>query len=346
MKIAAKFWKPISENKLQCHLCGRRCVIGPGKLGACRARKNENGKLYSLIYGSLISMAVDPIEKKPLYHFWPGSGALSIASPGCNFSCLHCQNWSISQTDITKVQVEEIPPEELVRAAKRSGAQGISHTYTEPTIWTEYAIDVGKLAHREKLYNMYVTNGYITIEALEDLAPHLDAANVDVKAFTDDFYRKICGVPSIRPTLETCEWMVEHKIHLEVTYLVIPKENDSTKEIENFCKWIVEKLGPDVPTHFSRFYPHYKLTDHEATPVETLERAAEIAKKVGIRYVYIGNVPGHEFDNTYCPKCGKLLIERYGFTIQKYEIKNHRCPECGEKIPIVGEYTSGTRWFF
>ena len=315
-------------------------------MGACRARKNEDGKLYSLVYGSLVSMAVDPIEKKPLYHFWPGSGVLSIAAPGCNFSCLHCQNWSISQTDVAQVETEDVAPDELIRIAKRADAQGISHTYTEPTIWTEYAIDVGKLAKREGLYNTYVSNGYITVAALEELSPYLDAANVDVKAFSDDFYRRICGVPGITPVLQTCEWMVEHGIHLEVTYLVIPRENDSEKEIGEFCDWVVEKLGPDVPVHFSRFYPHYKLTDREATPVRSLERAAQLAKEKGAKFVYIGNVPGHEFDNTYCPKCGKLLIERYGFVIQRYELRNKKCPNCGERIPIVGERVSGQRWFF
>jgi pyruvate formate lyase activating enzyme len=344
MKKLASFWQSLEGKKVRCNLCARRCVIATGKLGACRARKNENGALYSLVYGSLISMAVDPIEKKPLYHFWPGSGVLSIASPGCNFSCLHCQNWSISQTDVTKVRGEDVSPEELVKATKRSGARGIAHTYTEPIIWTEYAIEVGKLAHREELYNTYVTNGYITPEALGELAPYLDAANVDVKAFTDDFYRRLCGVASIRPTLDTCEWLAEHKIHLEVTYLIIPEENDSEKEIKAFCRWVVEKLGPDTPVHFSRFYPHHKLTDRWATPTQTLERAVGIAKEAGARFVYIGNVPGHEFDNTYCPTCGKLLIERYGFSIGHYEVKGGKCPECDEKIPIVGEYTPGSSW--
>jgi pyruvate formate lyase activating enzyme len=291
-------------------------------------------------------MAVDPIEKKPLYHFWPGSGVMSIASPGCNFACIHCQNWSISQVGISQVTTEDVPPGELVRSSRKTNAQGIAHTYTEPTIWTEYAIDVGKLARREGLYNVYVTNGYITVEALEELAPYLDAANVDVKAFTDEFYRKICRVPGIGPVLQTCEWMAEHRIHLEVTYLVIPKENDREEEIRKFCRWVVEKLGPDIPVHFSRFYPHFKLTDREPTSVQVLERAAEIAKNVGIRFVYIGNVPGHEFDNTYCPECGKLLIERYGFAIQRYEIKDGKCPDCGERIPITGKHVPGSRWGF
>ena len=346
MKKLAKFWEKMPEAKVRCTLCPRRCVIAEGKVGFCRGRKNEDGELYSLLYGSIVSMAVDPIEKKPLYHFWPGSGVFSIATPGCNFACRHCQNWSISQTSVDGVTCEDVTPERLVELTERYGCKGIAHTYTEPSIWAEYAYDVGKLAHRENLYNVYVTNGYISLEALEEVGPYLDAANVDVKAFSDRFYREICGAPSIRPTLETCEWLIEHGKHLEVTYLVIPRENDSSKEIREFCRWVGDELGPEVPTHFSRFYPHYKMTDREPTPVETLERALAIAKEEGLRHVYIGNVPGHPSDNTCCPGCGGLLIARHGFSITRYELKDKRCPRCGREIDIVGEYTPSTRvWF-
>jgi len=305
-----------------------------------------DGELYTLVYGSVISMGVDPIEKKPFYHFWPGSSTFSIAVPGCTFTCLHCQNWAISQVGVEDVECEDLPPERVIELAKRYDCKGISITYSEPILATEYAIDIGKLAHREDLYNTYVTNGYITIEALQELHPYLDAANVDVKAFSDNFYRKICGVPSLGPVLETCEWMVGHGIHLEVTYLVIPRENDSPEEIRKFCKWAFEKLGPEVPTHFSRFYPHYKMTDRSQTPVETLERAVKIAREEGLHYVYIGNVPGHESDNTYCPKCGELLIERYGFSVTRHELKDKQCPKCGTKINIVGKYKPSKRGLF
>jgi pyruvate formate lyase activating enzyme len=345
MKKLARFWKRLPDEKVQCTLCSRNCIIPPDKVGVCRARKNEGGELYSLVYGSIVSMAADPIEKKPLYHFWPGSSVFSIAAPGCNFKCAHCQNWSISQASVDEVPVDEVSPERLIELTKRYGCEGVAHTYTEPTLWTEYAIDVGKLAHREDLYNVYVTNGYISLEALEELRPYLDAANVDVKAFTDDFYRRICGVPSLRPVLEACEWMVEHGIHLETTYLVIPRENDDLEEIRKFCRWEVEELGPEVPTHFSRFYPHYKMTDRSPTSVETLERAVEIAKGEGLKHVYIGNVPGHEADNTYCPSCGELLIERFGFEVTRYSLKDKRCPKCGAKINIVGEHVAGSSWF-
>ena len=320
--------------------------MAPGKVGFCGARKNEGGQLYTLAYGSLVSMAVDPIEKKPLYHFWPGSGVFSIAAPGCNFSCLHCQNWSISQARVEEIAYEDVPPERVIELTKRYGCKGIAHTYSEPILWMEYAYEVGRLAHREDLYNVYVTNGYISLNALQELGPYLDAANVDVKAFSDSFYKKICGVPSINPVLETCEWMAEHGMHLEVTYLVVPRENDSSDEIRGFCRWVAEKLGPEVPTHFSRFYPHYKLADRPQTPVEILERAMRIAGEEGLHYVYIGNVPGHEADNTRCSKCGELLIERYGFSITRYELKDKRCSGCGAKINIVGEYKPAERTWF
>lgn len=318
-------------------------MIPQGMVGFCRARENEDGKLYTLVYGSIVSMAVDPIEKKPLYHFWPGSDVFSISTVGCNFKCDYCQNWSISQTSIGDVPREELPPERVVELTKRHGCKGIAFTYAEPSIWWEYCCDVAKLAHRSGLYSVYVTNGYMSLDAWEEIRPYIDGANVDVKAFSDDFYKKFPGVPSIRPVLETCEWMVERGMHLEVTYLVIPRENDSSEEIRGFCRWVGEELDPDVPTHFSRFYPHYKLTDRPQTPVGTLERATKIAKEEGIRYVYIGNVPGHEADNTYCPSCGELLVERYGFSITRYRIKDKRCPSCGAEINIVGEYVPSRR---
>jgi pyruvate formate lyase activating enzyme len=338
MKKPARFWKKLGDGKVQCILCPRHCVINLNKLGFCRGRKNIGGELYTLTYGSIISIGVDPIEKKPFYHFWPGSSALSIAVPGCTFTCLHCQNWQISQAGVETAEYEDLSPEHIIELAKRYNCKGVSITYSEPTLATEYAIDVGKLAHREGLYNTYVTNGYITLEALGELAPYLDAANVDVKAFTDDFYRKVCGVPSLQPVKESCEWMVEHGIHLETTYLIIPGKNDDPEEIRKFCKWEVEKLGPDVPTHFSRFYPQYKTTNREATPVKTLEIAFTIAKEEGLRYVYIGNVAGHDADNTHCYKCGTLLIERAGFDILSYEMRDYKCPKCGAEINIVGEY--------
>lgn len=342
MKKLAKFWTEIEGRNVRCFLCPWSCIIPPRRTGVCRARKNEDGKLYSLVYGSIISAAVDPIEKKPFYHFWPGSSAFSISAPGCNFRCLHCQNWTISQIGVEDVDCQDMTPEEVISLAKKHGCSGISHTYTEPTIWAEFAIDVGKLAHKENLYNTFVTNGYISQTALEELGLFLDGSNVDVKAFSDRFYQRICGVKGIQPVLDTCKWLVDHKKHLEVTYLVIPRENDSPREIGDFCKWVVEELNENIPVHFSRFYPYHKMHDRDATPVQTLEMAAEIAKGAGINYVYIGNVPGHKLDNTYCHNCGKLLIQRYGFTIERFFLKNGSCPSCRTKIPMSGEYIPQT----
>ncbi len=340
MKKIAKFWEKLPNGRVQCFLCPWKCVIASGRLGVCRSRKNEDGKLQTLVYGSIVSMATDPIEKKPLYHFWPGTDAFSIAAPGCNLKCLHCQNWAISQVNVEEIPHENVAPERIIELAKRYNCQGIAHTYSEPTIWTEYMMDVGKLAHQEGLYNVYVTNGYTSLRALEEIGPYLNASNVDVKAFTDSFYQKICGVRSIRPTLETCEWLVEHGKHLEVTYLIIPRKNDSSDEIRNFTRWVVNELNTEVPVHFSRFYPQYKMGDRGATPVETLERAVGIAKGEGVRYVYIGNATGHKGDSTYCHSCGELLIERYGFEISQYTLKDNKCPKCATKINIVGKYVS------
>jgi pyruvate formate lyase activating enzyme len=334
MRKPARFWKKLN-GEIQCLLCPRNCRIAPGKRGFCGARENDAGTLYTLVYGSVVSMAADPIEKKPLYHFWPGSSVFSIAAPGCTFTCLHCQNWEISQARVGQVETEDLPPEELIRLTKEYHCSGIAHTYTEPTIWTEYAIDVGKLARAENLYSVYVTNGFISPEALQELEPWLDAANVDVKAFSEDFYRRICGA-RLQPVLEACEWMYEHRIHLEITYLIIPKENDRPEEIREFCRWVSEKLSPEVPVHFSRFYPQYRMLERPPTPVETLERAHKIAREEGLSYVYLGNVPGHPYDNTYCPGCGEMLISRYGYTILEFNLKNGRCRKCGRKIPLVG----------
>jgi len=344
VKKPAKFWKALPGGKVQCVLCPRNCVISPGNVGFCRGRINEDGKLYTQIYGVITSMAADPIEKKPLYHFWPGSTAFSIGTVGCNFACRHCQNWTISQTSIETVAYDEITPERVVELTKRYDCRGIAYTYIEPAIWFEFCYDTAKLAHKEGLYNVYVTNGYMSLEAWKEIRPYLNAANVDIKAFSDRFYKEICGIPGgMKPVLDTCEWMVKSGVHLETTYLVVPGENDDAKEIGKFCKWSVEKLGPDTPTHFSRFYPYYKMTDREPTPVKTLETALKIAHDEGLRYVYIGNVPGHAGDSTYCPKCGELLIERYGFDITRYGLKDKQCPKCGAKINIVGEYKPSKR---
>ncbi|MGQ9787951.1 MAG: AmmeMemoRadiSam system radical SAM enzyme [Candidatus Hadarchaeaceae archaeon] len=343
MKKPARFGEPLPGDRVRCRLCPRLCVIPPGETGFCRTRLNERGQLYTLIYGSITSMAIDPVEKKPLYHFLPGSDTFSIGTAGCNLACRHCQNWTISQANMEEVDYEDLSPERVVELAQKYRCPSISYTYSEPSIWFEFVYDTAKIARAAGIYNIYVTNGYMSIEAWEEIKPYLTAANVDVKAFSDDFYKRVCSAPGIEPVLRTCEWIAENDIHLETTYLIIPGENDNLEEIRKFCRWEVDKLGPDTPTHFSRFFPMYKMRDREPTPVKKLELALKIAKEEGLRYVYIGNVAGHNSDNTYCPNCGRLLVERFGFEILRYEIKNHRCPECGTEIKVFGDYSPSSR---
>ncbi|MBS3815722.1 MAG: AmmeMemoRadiSam system radical SAM enzyme [Hadesarchaea archaeon] len=338
MKKPAKFWKEKSDNKVRCSLCPRRCLIEPGEVGYCRARENEDGELFTIVYAEATSANPDPIEKKPFYHFHPGSRAFSMSTAGCNFECKHCQNWRISQSSVDEIGTRTITPEEAVESAKETGCQGIAYTYAEPVIWFEYALDTAEMAHEEGLYNVFVTNGYMNIDAWKELGPYLDGMNVDMKAFDDEFYQNVCGVPSVEPVLETCEWAVENEIHLELTNLIIPGENDDSKQIRELCNWIANDLSPSTPIHFSRFRPMYKMQDKSSTPIETLEKACEIAEDEGLKHIYVGNVPGHKYDNTYCPNCGELLIERSGFAVSEYNLTDHKCPKCGENINIVGEY--------
>jgi pyruvate formate lyase activating enzyme len=319
------------DAKVRCNICAHHCRITENGYGVCRTRQNIDGKLYTLIYSSVSSSHVDPIEKKPLYHFFPGTLVFSLGTISCNFRCKHCQNWSISTAKVGEVYTMEMPPEEAIRQTKKSGCDGIAWTYNEPTIWFEYTYDSAKLAKREGFYTVYVTNGYISEDALNEIAPFLDAANVDVKAFSDSFYKKISGA-KLEPVLETCERMQEKKIHLELTYLIIPGYNDSEEEIKKFSEWAVD-LNALIPVHFSAFYPAHLMLDVPPTSIETLEMAHGIAKEAGVEYVYLGNVPGHEYENTFCPECGELLIERTGYHVRK-RISKPTCPECGRSINI------------
>lgn len=333
MEKGALYWKSKNE-KIKCELCPHECIIGKGKRGICGVRENRNGKLYSLIYNSTSSIAVDPIEKKPLYHFHPSSNALSLGTAGCNLKCKHCQNYSISQSKPEKIYLRDISAKEAVEKAKDSGCEGIAWTYNEPIIWYEYTLDSAKLAKKEGLYTVYVTNGYINEEPLREIAPYLDAASIDVKSMNDEFYREIAG-GSVQPVLKTCELAKELGIHIEIIYLVIPTKNDSDEEIKEFCGWIIENLGEDTPTHFSAFYPHYRMTDLPPTSLKSLLHIYELAKKEGIKYPYLGNVPHGDYENTYCPNCGNLLIERYGFTASIKGLKDKKCDKCGKEIPII-----------
>lgn len=330
------FYEKLGDGKVICQLCPHYCRIGRGKRGICGVRENREGKLYSLVYGKVVSSAIDPIEKKPLYHFYPGSDAFSLATVGCNLRCVNCQNYSISQLPRERGEIagKDYTPESIVSQAKRSGCKSIAYTYTEPTIFFEFAYDTSRLAHKELIKNIFVTNGYMNKDVLLKISSYLDAANVDLKSFSEDFYRKNCG-GKLTPVLETLKLMKKIGTWIEVTTLIIPTLNDSTEELKRIAEFIVN-LGSDTPWHLSRFYPTYKLNDLLSTSTETLHLARQIGLEAGLRYVYTGNVPGDEGENTYCYNCGRALIQRYGYRIEKFYLEEGRCKFCQAKIDGVG----------
>ena len=335
----AMFYKKIDEKSVRCNLCSHNCVITESKRGICGVRENKEGVLYTLVYGKAVAQAVDPIEKKPLFHFYPGSRAYSVATVGCNFRCLNCQNADISQMprEYGRIIGEEVSPEEIVEQAKRYNCRIIAYTYTEPTIFFEYAYETAKIASREGMKNVFVTNGYITEDALREIAPYLDAANVDLKSFSDDFYRKVCGA-RLQPVLDSIKLHKELGIWIEVTTLIIPTLNDSEEELRKIAEFL-RNVSEDIPWHISRFYPAYRLSDLQPTSVEILCTARKIGLETGLKYVYKGNVPG-EGEDTYCHSCGRLLIHRYGYKILSNEIKDSKCPYCGAEIAGVWNYQS------
>ena len=338
----AMLYEKVEDEKVRCDLCARRCLISDGGTGFCLVRKNQGGTLYSMVYAKAISACIDPIGKKPLSHFDPGALVMSIATVGCNFRCKFCDNWMISQEK--KIEGRHFPPEEVVNVAKDNGCQEISYTYTEPTIFFEYAYDTAKLAHQVGFFNTFVTNGYMTPEAVKTIVPYLDAATVDFKGGGDpDFYSTFSAVPSVEPIYESLKEMKRNEIHIEITNLVIPKMGESIERIRQLAAWIRDALGKDTPFHLLRFHPDYQLTTIPSTPIETLEKAYAAVKEAGLNYVYIGNVPGHPHENTYCPNCKELLIKRFSFEITKWNLtKDMRCPACGQGIPIKGKlHTSG-----
>ena len=336
MKKEARFWKGAVDKKVQCNLCSHNCKIDEGMVGICGVRKNENGKLYTLIYGSCSSMAADPIEKKPLYHFYPGTNVFSLGTVGCNFKCKHCQNSSISTAMPSYSHLRNITPEQTIELAQEQTCQGIAWTYNEPTIWHEFSFDSAKIAKKTGLYTVYVSNGYINEDPLREIYPFLDAINVDIKAFDDDFYKKVCKA-RLEPVLKTCEIAKELGIHLEITYLVIPGYNDSVDELRQFCSWVVDKLGSITPVHFSRFHPDYNMTDVPVTPIETLQKIYDISKESGILYPYLGNVSLGEYENTICPNCGNICIGRGGCSVNLNGIMDGKCVKCGTSIPVVND---------
>lgn len=325
----------LKNGKVECLLCPHHCNISEGKRGICGVRESRNGKLFSLVYGLTTGVAVDPIEKKPLFHFYPGSDVLSFGTVGCNMRCLHCQNYTTSQASVDDCYLQTIKVEDITKLARKYNCVGVSWTYNEPTVWFEFTLDGSKLAKKNGLYTVYVTNGYMEDAPLKEIAPYMDAMNIDVKAFTDEFYKKVSKA-KLQPVLDTCVRAKELGIHIELTYLIIPTYNDSSDEMRKFCKWVVEKLGEEVPVHFSRFHPDYKMTNVNSTPMETLNMAYRIAEEEGLDYVYLGNIWHANTENTYCPKCSTLLIERQGFAVTLNRVRAKKCPKCETTIPIMG----------
>jgi pyruvate formate lyase activating enzyme len=331
----ALLYKKLDDHRVSCQLCSHRCLIPDGKFGICQVRENKGGTLYTHAYGELIAQHLDPIEKKPLYHFIPGSTSYSIAAIGCNFQCGFCQNWQISQAEeagALGLRPQEVKPKDVVSQAKQNASSSISYTYTEPTIFFEYALEIGQSAKKEGLHNVFVTNGYMTEEMIQMIHPYLDAANIDLKSFSDDYYRKICK-GKLAPVLKSIEAMKKLNIWIEVTTLVLPGQNDSEEEMRKIAGFLAG-VDPSIPWHISRFYPQYKMEDLESTPMKVLNRAYEIGKEAGLRYVYLGNVG--QKNNTYCHQCSSLLIERLGYSIKEYKIKEGRCLHCRSPIDGVG----------
>jgi len=337
MKLA-QFWLKKPDNKIQCQLCNHYCLIAENKTGLCAVRKNIKGQLYSLVYGKVIAENIDPIEKKPLFHFLPGSLSYSFSTVGCNFRCVHCQNADISQYAEKKFEVDFVPgqetqPAEIIKRAKAAKCQSIAYTYTEPTIYAEFALDCMKQAKKAGLKNVWVSNGYTAQKAWSEILPYLNAINVDLKFFNNETYLKICGA-KLQPVLENLKLLNKNKIWLEITTLIIPGLNDSQKEMAEIAKFIKNYLGPETPWHVSRFFPNYKLLNENPTEEDLIYQAYKIGKDVGLKYVYGGNIASETMENTYCPKCDEIIIKRTGYEIESFA-KNSFCPKCGEKIDLI-----------
>ncbi|MCK4389114.1 MAG: AmmeMemoRadiSam system radical SAM enzyme [Desulfobacterales bacterium] len=336
--MEAYLYERLEDKKVRCNLCNHRCLIKEGKRGICSVRENQDGSLKTLVYGRLIARHVDPIEKKPVYHILPGSLSYSIATVGCNFKCRFCQNADIAQFPAEhkgSIVGDLYSPEDVVSAAERAHCRSIAYTYTEPTVFFEFAYDTARLAHEKGILNIFVTNGYMTSEAVHMIQPYLDAANVDLKAFNDDFYKEQCSARR-NHVMETLKVMKSLGIFVEVTTLLIPGLNDDKGELQELASFIARSLGPETPWHISRFHPTYKLTDRPPTPAKSIQQARRIGLEAGLRYVYSGNLPGDEGENTICSNCDQLLIERWGYHIARNVITDGKCPECGATIDGIG----------
>jgi len=330
----AAFYRPLPDGLIQCQLCPHNCEVLDGDRGECGVRENRQGQYYTLAYGNPCAIHLDPVEKKPFFHLLPGSGSFSIATAGCNLHCKFCQNWEISQARPDKTLNFDLPPEMVVAGARQTACPSIAHTYVEPIIFYEYMVEVGRLAKKAGILNTCHSAGYINPEPLEKLTEVLDAACIDLKSFEPQFYRDLVGA-ELEPVLETLKILRRRKVHVEIVNLVIPQFNDKPETLSRMCAWIRDELGPLTPLHFSRFYPLYKMLNHYPTPVSTLEQARALALKAGLKYVYIGNFPGHEAESTYCHQCGKLVIARRGYRLGEVHLKDGTCGHCGTRIPGI-----------
>jgi pyruvate formate lyase activating enzyme len=332
--VEAKFYKKLPNKKIKCYLCPRECIVGEGQRGYCGVRENRGGTYYLLVHSRVCAAHVDPVEKKPIFHYLPGSLAFSLATAGCNVSCKFCQNWDISQARPELAPAEYMPPQRIVELAKLNHCPTIAYTYNEPVIFSEFLMDVADAGHAAGLRSVVVSNGYIQEEALRTAYGKMDAVKIDLKSFSEPYYRKIVG-GQLKVVLNSLVTLWKMDKWTEIVYLVVPSLNDSDSEFLGLSRWIMANLGPDVPLHFTQFHPAYQMKDLSITPVQTLDRAKAIADAEGLHYVYIGNVPGHPAQNTYCPKCRRMLVERGGFTASEMLIRNGCCPFCQTPIPGI-----------
>ena len=330
------FFRTLENQKIQCQLCPRECIVPRGRRGFCGVRENREGQYYSLVYGNPCAVHVDPIEKKPFYHLLPATSSFSIATAGCNLRCKFCQNWEISQTTPDETYNLDLPPEKVIALAKKSGSRSIAYTYVEPTIFFEYMIDTARLARQQGIFNVCHSNGFINPEPLKELCQFMDGANIDLKGFSEEYYQAI-SEGRLAPVLRSLKILKQEGVHLEITNLMIPARNDDLETVRKMCVWIKNELGPDTPLHFSRFYPLYKLRNLPPTPVSTIERSRQAALEAGIEFAYIGNIPGHEGERTHCPYCKKVIIFRQGYTVGEVHVVKGKCKFCGK--PISGIWT-------
>ncbi|MCX6641416.1 MAG: AmmeMemoRadiSam system radical SAM enzyme [bacterium] len=330
----ALYYDKQPNKRIKCTLCPRGCQVDDQERGYCGVRENRGGEYFTLVYGRPCTMHVDPVEKKPLFHFLPGTDIFSLATVGCNVNCKFCQNWQISQIRPEQEKSYDAPPEKIIELTQENGVKAIAHTYTEPVVFYEYVKAIGLAAHKEKIKNVLISNGYIQEKPLLELLPHLDAVKIDLKAFTEKFYQELV-VAELKPVLETLKRLIKAGMWTEIVYLVIPTQNDNEVELKEMSRWIFGELGPDVPLHFTRFHPEYMLKTLPPTPVPTLDRAREIAQQAGLHFVYIGNVPGNAAEHTFCPSCGKVVIRRQGFQVIFENFNQGKCRSCGYRIPGI-----------